>query len=194
MGINYSQVAGNGKSNMNRLFRLVWTFALALAVLLPAATAQAKIPDGWPFLEFNEAVKVAKQTGKPMFVYFGFDTCPYCLYLNEHALASESLRKLYTANYVLAYFDVRGDRGDAITMHDGQTMTRAEVLKSLKVATVPTWMFVSAEGRGVLMRSGSRTRVNEFWKYDLYVAGGGYRQGSFEEFLVKRGLREERPE
>jgi thioredoxin-related protein len=179
---------------MNRLFRLAGTLALTLAVLLPAATPQAKIPDGWPFLDFNEAVKVARQSGKPMFVYFGFETCPYCLYLNQHALASESLRKLYTTNYVLGYFDVRGDREDAITLPDGRTMTRAEVLKGLKVSSVPTWMFVSAEGRAVLMRGGSRTRVNEFWKYDLYVAGGGYRQGSFEEFLAKRGLREERPE
>jgi thioredoxin-related protein len=177
---------------MNRHFRLVGT--LVLAVLLFALPAQSRIPDGWPFLEFNEAVKVAKRTGKPMFVYFGFETCPYCFYLNQHALASESLRKLYTANYVLGYFDVRGDREDAITLPDGRTMTRAEVMKGLKVTSVPTWMFVSPEGSAVLMRSGSRTGVNEFWKYDLYVAGGGYKQGSFEEFLAKRGLREERPE
>ena len=179
---------------MNRLFRLAGTFALALVVLLSAATTRAKIPDGWPFLDFNEAVKVAKQTGKPMFVYFGFDTCPYCLYLNQHALASESLRKLYVTNYVLGYFDVRGEREDPITLPDGRTMTRAEVLKALKVSSVPTWMFVSREGKLVLMRGGSRTKVNEFWKYDLYVAGGGYKLGSYEEFLTKRGIREERPE
>jgi thioredoxin-related protein len=176
---------------MNRLFRLLGT----LAILLSAAAAQAKIPDGWPFLEFNEAVKVAKQSGRPMFVYFGFETCPYCIYLNNNALASESLRKLYTANYVLAYFDVRGNRDDDIALPDGRTMTRAEAIKDFKVVGVPTWGFVVPEGgKTVLMRGGSRTRVNEFWKYDLYVAGGGYRQGSFEEFLAKRGLREERPE
>jgi len=178
---------------MNRLSRLVGALVLACAVLLPAG-AQAKIPGGWPFLEFNEAVKVAKQLGKPMFVYFAFETCPYCIYLNENALASESLRKLYTANYVLAYFDVRGAREDAITLPDGRTATRAEAIKELNVRAVPTWMFVEPEGRTVLVRTGSRTRVNEFWKYDLYVAGGGYRQGTFEEFLVKRGLREERPD
>jgi hypothetical protein len=55
-------------------------------------------------------------------------------------------------------------------------------------------MFVEPGGRTVLMRRDSRTSVNEFWKYDLYVAGGAYKQGSFEEFLAKRGLREERPD
>ena len=177
---------------MNRLSRLAG--ALALALLLSGAGAQARIPEGWPFLEFNEAVKVAKQSGKPMFVYFGFETCPYCVQLNQKTLASESLRKLYTGNYVLAYFDIRGNPDDAITLPDGKTLTRAEAIKELKGSPVPAWMFVEPEGRTVLMRRGSQTRVNEFWKYDLYVAGGGYRQGSYEEFLAKRGLRDEKSE
>ena len=93
-----------------------------------------------------------------------------------------------------AYFDVRGNPNDAMTLPDGRTLKRAEAIKYLKASPVPAWMFVEPEGRTVLMRYGSRTRVNEFWKYDLYVAGGGYKQGTFEEYLAKRGLREERPE
>src|SRR6185436_13307678 len=152
---------------MNRLSRIIG--ALLLGALL-SGPAQAKQPEGWPFLEFNEAVQTAKRLGKPMFVYFGFETCPYCVYLNQHALASESLRKLYSSNYVLAYFDVRGDPDDRITLPDGQTMSRAEAIKYLKASPVPAWTFVEPGGRSVLTRYGSRTRVNEFWKYDLYVA------------------------
>ena len=81
---------------MKRLYGLIGAL---IAVILSAAPVLAKVPDGWPFLEFNEAVQTAKRLGKPMFVYFGFETCPYCLYLNQHALASGSLRKLYTGNY-----------------------------------------------------------------------------------------------
>ena len=179
---------------MERVSRWVGMLALALAVLVSAAAAHAKVPEGWPFLEYNEAVKAAKRLGKPMFVYFGFETCPYCIYLNQHALASESLRKLYSGNYVLAYFDIRGNPEDTIVLPDGKSTTRAEAIKELKGSPVPAWMFVDPEGRTVLMRRGSRTKVNEFWKYDLYVAGGGYKQGSYEEFLAKRGLREEKAE
>ena len=81
----------------------------AIAALLPFV-GQARIPDGWPFLEFNAAVKVAQQQRKPMFVYFAFATCPYCLHLNQNTFAFEALRQRYTANYVLAYFDVRANR------------------------------------------------------------------------------------
>jgi thioredoxin-related protein len=179
---------------MNSLGRLIGRFSLSLAFLVVAGSAQAKIPEGWPFVEFNEAVKLAKQQGRPMFVYFGFQTCPHCAYLNQHTLASPALRKLYTANYVLAYFDIRGNPEDEIALPDGNKMTRAAAIKHLQGSPVPAWMFVDPEGRAVLTRRGSRVKVNEFWKYDLYVAGGAYQQGSFEEFLAKRGLREDKSE
>lgn len=179
---------------MNRIERLFSSVAFVLGILLSDGAAHARIPDGWPFLEFNEAVKVAKQQGRPMFVYFGFETCPYCAYLNEHTLSSESLRKLYASHYVLAYFDIRGDGEDPITLPDGAQVTRTEAIKRLKGSPVPAWMFVDPGGKTILMRRGSRTKVNEFWKYDLYVAGGAYRTATFEEYLVQRGLREEKAE
>ena len=75
---------------------------LLLLIALCAGTAQARVPDGWPFLEYNEAVRVAKKTGKPLFVYYGFETCPYCIYLNKNTLSFEALRKRYSEHYVLA--------------------------------------------------------------------------------------------
>ena len=166
-------------------------FALAVAVLLLFTTAQAKVPEGWAFVDFNEAVQVAKRQGKPMFVYFGFATCPYCMYLNEHTFTSDALRKRYTANYVLAYFDIRGDPNDVITLPGGGELTRAEAIKRLRGSPVPAWMFVDPQGNTILMRRGSRTRADSFMTYDLYVAGGAYKRMTFEEFLTRRGLSED---
>ena len=36
-----------------------------------------------------------KDPNKPMFVYYGFETCPYCIYLNQHTLSFEALRARY---------------------------------------------------------------------------------------------------
>lgn len=173
---------------MNSTKKITASFAFGIVCLLPAVCAQAKIPDGWPFVAFNEAVELSKRQGKPMFVYFGFATCPYCIYLNEHTFTSEVLRKRYTANYVLAYFDIRGNPGDAITLPGGGQLTRAEAIKHLKGSPVPAWMFVSPEGKTLLMGRGSKTRVDAFMTYDLYVWGGAYKRMTFEEFLEKRGL------
>ena len=168
--------------------------ALAITLLVACGGAQAKAPDGWGFVDFNEAVRLSKQSKRPMFVYFGFETCPYCLYLNQHTFASEELRKRYSEHYVLGYFDIRGKPNDLITLHNGDMLTRASAIKRLKGSPVPAWMFIDAEGKEILMRRGSRTAVEAFVLFDLYVSSGDYRHTSFEDFLARRGVREEKLE
>ena len=174
--------------------RVIKSFALAIICLLASGMAQAKIPDGWPFVEFNEAVRVAKRLNKPLFVYFGFATCQYCEYANQHTFAYDALRKRYADHYVLAYFDIRGNPNDVITLPGGVQLTRAEAIRQFKGSPVPAWMFMGSDGRQILMRRGSRTKVDAFIKFDTYVAGGEYKQRSFEEFLARRGLNEAKVE
>lgn len=166
-------------------------FLFAAALALTCSAARAKVPDGWAFVDFNQAVRVAQRTGKPLFVYFGFATCQYCEYANRHTFAFDALRRRYSDHYVLAYFDIRGDPNDAIVLPGGDKLTRAEAIKRFKGSPVPAWMFMAPDGRQILMRRGSRTKVDAFMKFDLYVASGAYRRASFESFLAARGLRED---
>ena len=176
------------------IVKQAWVGFIVLASVLLLAPAQARTPDRWPFVEYNDAVRVAKKTHKPMFVYFGFQDCPYCEIANKNTFSFDALRKRYTEHYVLAYFDIRGNPADIITLPEGEKLTRAEAIKRLRSSPVPAWMFVSPEGKEILMRRGSRTKVDAFMQFDLYVTSGEYRKVSFEEFLWRRGLREEKVE
>lgn len=166
---------------------------LASVLLLAPAPAQARTPDRWPFVEYNDAVRVAKKTHKPMFVYFGFQDCPYCEIANKNTFSFDALRKRYTEHYVLAYFDIRGNPADIITLPEGEKLTRAEAIKRLRSSPVPAWMFVSPEGKEILMRRGSRTPVEAFMQFDQFVMSGAYQKGSLESFLSQRGLHEAKP-
>ena len=166
---------------------------LACVLALAPATAEAKAPEGWPFVEFNEAVRLAKKANKPMFVYFGFPACPYCEIANKNTFSVEALRKAYAEHFVLAYFDIRGNPADAVTLPGGDRLTRAEAIKRFKSSPVPAWMFMSPDGREILMRRGSRTPVEAFMQFDQYVSSGAYQRASFEEFLAQRGVREAKP-
>ena len=179
--------------SFNSVVRMI---SVLLAILLWAATGpvRAELPDGWNFLEYNEALKVAKQQGKPVFVYYGFNKCPYCVYANKHTFSSEELHRTYTSRYVLAYFDIRGNREDPIQLVDGSSMPRGDAIKHLKGSPVPAWAFLDPQGREVLARRGSRTKVNAFKQFDAYVGGGEYKSMSFEAFLTKRGWVEEKVE
>jgi thioredoxin-related protein len=172
---------------------LVRFFVLTTVVLLAPAVAQAKPPEGWPFIEFNQAVLTAKRVNKPIFVYFGFATCPYCEIANKNTFSSNTLRKRYTEHYVLAYFDIRGTPDDIIALPDGEKLTRAEAIKRLRSSPVPAWMFISPEGKEILMRRGSATPVKAFMQFDQYVSSRAYQRTSFEDFLAQRGLHEAKP-
>ena len=179
-----------------KIRRFTWLARWAATGLLAsiAALAQASLPEGWNFLEYNAALRVAKQRGKPVFVYYGFNKCPYCIYANKHTFSSEELRKTYSAHYVLAYFDIRGNPDDMMDLPEGGSMRRADAIKHLKGSPVPAWAFIDPQGREVLARRGSRTKVLAFNQFDAYVAGGEYKKGTFEAFLAKRGWVEEKVE
>lgn len=179
--------------NSNSFFRAI-SLSLALLLCVAAGPTRAELPEGWAFLEYNEALKVAKQQGKPVFVYYGFNKCPYCVYANKHTFSSEELRRTYSSRYVLAYFDIRGNREDAIQLADGSRMPRGDAIKHLKASPVPAWAFLDPQGREVLARRGSRTKVDAFKQFDAYVGGGEYKSISFEAFLTKRGWVEEKVE
>ncbi len=159
-----------------------------------AAAAQARAPEGWGFVEYNEAVRIAKQTNKPMFVYFGFETCQYCIYLNQHTLSFGALRTRYSEHYVLAYFDIRANPNDLMTLPSGEQLPRGQAIRRLKGSPVPAWAFIAPDGREILMRRGSRTKVDAFMKFDQYVTSGAWPRTTFEEFLAQRGMREDKVE
>lgn len=167
---------------------------LAAMVLAGVAfAAQAKTPDGWPFIEYNEAVALAKKAHKPLFVYFGFQTCPYCEVANRNTFSSELLRKRYSEHYVLAYFDIRGNPSDVMTLPGGEKITRADAIKRMHSVPVPAWAFVSPEGKDILMRRGSRTPVEAFVQFDDYVSSRAWQKDSLEAFLAQRGQQEAKP-
>lgn len=166
---------------------------LAIVVQLAPAVAQAKQPEGWPFIEFNQAARTAKLVNKPMFVYFGFATCPYCEIANKNTFSNNALRKRYAEHYVLAYFNIRGDPDDIIALPGGEELTRADAMKRLRSSPVPAWMFISPEGKEILMRRGSATPVEAFMQFDQYVSSRAYQRTSFEDFLAERGLHEAKP-
>lgn len=164
--------------------------ALCALVVCAAGAAQARVPEGWPFLEYEEAVRVAKQSGKPLFVYYGFETCSYCIHLNRHTLSAAALRERYSEHYVLAYFDIRADPHAPVTLPTGERLPRGQAIRRLKASPVPAWAFVAPDGREILLRRGSRTAVDAFVKFDQYVTSGEWTKLSFADFLAQRGLQE----
>jgi len=143
---------------------------LSALLLLVVPTAFSKPPAEWQFQDWKVAVAAAERTHKPLFVFFGFETCPYCDYLYRHGMDSSEVRTKYQASVVLTYYDTKAHRPDElIALPGGATMSHAEFIKQFRAYPTPSWMFLSTKGTVLQAHRGSKSTSGELLR-DLEAA------------------------
>ena len=90
---------------------------------------------------------------------------------------------------MLAYFDIRGNPADLMTLPDGEKLPRADAIKRLRSSPVPAWMFVSAEGKEFSCGAGRAPRSKRLSVRPV-VTSNAYQSSYIRNFLAQRGLRE----
>src|SRR5262245_11600434 len=135
---------------------------LSALLLLIAPAAFSKPPAEWKFQDWKAAVAAAEGTQRPLFVFFGFEQCPYCEYLYQHGMDSSALRARYQASVVLAYYDTRAPGpDDVVRLPGGATMSHAQFIKQFRAYPTPSWMFMSAKGAVLQAHRGSKSTSDE---------------------------------
>jgi len=76
-----------------------------LAVLLSFAVALLVWASRW-YPDFQEGVKVAKETGKLVLVYFYEEGCTYCKYMEEVVFIEPEVHSIMEKVYVVVPIDV----------------------------------------------------------------------------------------
>jgi hypothetical protein len=56
---------------------------------------------------YKEALALSKQTNKPLFIYFNWDKCDFCVQMRRDTLENVEVQKLLS-NYVVYFIDVTG--------------------------------------------------------------------------------------
>lgn len=156
---------------------------LLAACCLWAGAALADPPPGYPFVDFDTGLKTARESGKPIFLYFGRYGCAWCDHTNKKTFSNAALKKLYTQNYVLVYVDA--ESGKRLTLPTGERITEAELGVRLQAFATPLFVFLSPQGDKIVQIPGFKT-VKDFRDYDRYVRGGHYREQPLLEFLGAR--------
>ncbi len=166
-----------------------WGLSPVYAVLLwflcglLATPAFADAPDGYPFLPYDEGLRLAAEQDKPVFLYFGRYGCGWCEKTNKESFSDAGLRKLYTEHYVLVYVDA--ESGRRMTLPDGERITEMELGARLNVFATPVFGFLRPDGERIFTVPGYKT-ADEFRDYHRYVSGGHYREQSLFEFLAEQ--------
>ena len=153
---------------------------LLAAGLLWAGAALADPPPGYPFVNFDAGLRAARESGKPIFLYFGRYGCAWCDHTNRKTFSDAALKTLYSENYVLVYVDA--ESGKRLTLPSGERITEAELGARLQAFATPLFVYMTPQGDKIMQIPGFKT-VQDFRDYDRYVRGGHYRQKTLLEFL-----------
>jgi len=153
---------------------------LLAAGLLWAGAALADPPPGYPFVNFDAGLRAARESGKPIFLYFGRYGCAWCDHTNKKTFSDAALKTLYSDNYVLVYVDA--ESGKRLTLPSGERITEAELGARLQAFATPLFVYMTPQGDKIMQIPGFKT-AQDFRDYDRYVRGGHYKQKTLLEFL-----------
>ncbi len=153
---------------------------LLVASLLWTGAALADPPPGYPFVGFDAGLRAARESGKPIFLYFGRYGCAWCDHTNKKTFSDAALKTLYSENYVLVYVDA--ESGKRLTLPSGERITEAELGARLQAFATPLFVYMTPQGDKIMQIPGFKT-VQDFRDYDRYVRGGHYKQKTLLEFL-----------
>ena len=159
-----------------------WPPSLLLLLCLFVAPAFADAPKDYPFLPYDEGLRLAVEQDKPVFLYFGRYGCGWCDKTNKESFSDPELRKLFSEHYVLVYVDA--ESGRRMTLPDGERITEMELGARMNVFATPVFGFLRPDGQRIFTVPGYKT-ADEFRDYHRYVSGGHYRDQTLFEFLAE---------
>ena len=153
---------------------------LAILLAFLCLPALADPPPGYPFVDHDTGMRLARAESKPILLYFGRYGCAWCDHVNRKTFSDPGLKQLFSENYVLIYVDAEG--GKRIRLPTGERLTEAELGARLGAFATPLFVFMTPDGKVIAKIPGFKT-VDDFMDYDRYVRGGHYLKQTLLEFL-----------
>lgn len=165
---------------MNRARAVLWAGILTGSL---AGVVLADPPPGYPFVSYDQGLRLAREQGKPIFLYFGRYGCGWCEKTNKESFSSPEIRKAYTEHYVLVYVDA--ESGRRLQLPTGERITEAELGARFQALATPLFVFLGPDGKEIVKIPGFKT-VGDFKDFDRYVHGGYYKTQTLLEFLARK--------
>lgn len=156
---------------------------LTVLLLGIASAVWADPPPDYPFVSYDKGLKLAEETGKPIFLYFGRYGCAWCDHTNKQSFSNAELKKMYPEHFVLVYVDA--ESGKRLKLPSGERITEAELGARFKAFATPLFVYLTPQGQEIFKAPGFKT-VQDFKDFDRYVIEGHYKKQTLLEFLGKK--------
>ena len=153
--------------------------------------ADFKAPDWFKqsFLDLQDDLDDANDSGKNIMLYFHQDGCPYCKKLLQDNFSRTDIVNRMKQNYELLEINMWGDK--AVTDVGGNEYSEKEFAKKMQVMFTPTLLILDTNGL-------SKFRINGYYSPDKFMAVLDYlelkkankteKTVTFTEYFRKKGL------
>ncbi|MEO7317347.1 MAG: thioredoxin family protein [Ginsengibacter sp.] len=121
-----------------------------ITLLLSSNIARSQAPKSIDFknISFSEALTLAKESNKPIFIDCYTSWCAPCKKMDQTVFVNDTIYEFYNAQFVNLKIDM--EKGEGV-----------DLAKKYKVGSFPTYLFVDSKGE-IIHRSASLMPVNEF--------------------------------
>ena len=144
--------------------RLTFVLIFAAAILGSTSVLGAP-PESWGFVRYEEGMKNAGATGRPMLIIIGFENCPYCRQLYADTMSNEELRKMYAADFIRVYIDRDGEgEHQPYALPDGSSRTLKDLLATYGSKS-PTVVWADPTGKVLESETGNRNIAQWIRRY-----------------------------
>lgn len=103
------------------------------------------------FLDLEDDIAEAKESGKRLMIFFYQDGCPYCKKLLQDNFGQRDIANKTKTNFDVVSLNIWGDRELSF---GGKTSVEKDFAASLKVMYTPTLIFFNEQGKAVLRTNG----------------------------------------
>jgi len=180
---------------MQNVVKLGLLFLLAITVMPVIAKTEGALAEGmvnpgyveqppWfknSFLDLDEDIEEARDSGKRLMVFFYQDGCPYCKKLLQDNFGQRDIAEKTRKNFDVVSLNIWGDRDVSFA---GVQATEKEFAASLKVMYTPTLLFFNEQGKAVL-RTNGYYHPGKFNAALDYVLGHHDKKQKFREYLAQ---------
>ena len=162
-----------------------WVIMLALMTCfsiwaIPAGVS--KTTEGVNWYAYEEGVKKAQDSNKPIVLHFYTDWCGWCKKMDRDTFANPRIQEFMNLNFIP--IKVNAESKEMIKVN-GKEVKTAALARSLGVVGFPTTMFLESNGADIGSVPGYIDQ-DRMRKILVYVQEKAYKKMSFEDFTKQR--------
>ena len=174
-------------------FRIISIILMLMIKLGSAQAAKGKFTGGenhdmpsWfkeSFLELQDDVDEAKESGKHVMLFMTLKFCPYCTkMLNDNFIEGAKNQPYIEENFDVIGINIKGSK--EIAVNEDLTLTEKEYAAHLKVQYTPTIIFLDQDNNVVVRLNGYRSKENFKLILD-FVKNKEYKNMTLTQYLEK---------